>query len=246
MMGVAGKSRRRRRLFNSQRSRIGDFQTCADFVGSWRICPSNEAQAHAGTGGRTNIRPRLDGVKWSIDVLSRHRDTSITCPTRHSRLTLGWAVVTLLHRVCRIPRKSRSSDHIGWNGCSEGAVRVPEFDTSRLTPLERAAVLARMLVDGPDKLVANYAMLHDVVARLMLRGLTRLEIYNAIMGDLWDNRALMMRGPEVRNDTIVISRAMLIQFILTIGGPVVRHQHMVLLNAMVRQAVALVGAPTQT
>jgi hypothetical protein len=122
---------------------------------------------------------------------------------------------------------------------------VPAFDTSRLTPLERAAVLARMLVDGPDKLVADYAMLHDVVARLMLRGLTRLESYNAIMGDLWDNRALMMRGPEVRNDTIVLSRTMLIQIILTIGGPVVRHQHMVLLNAMVRQAVELVGAPTQ-
>jgi hypothetical protein len=86
----------------------------------------------------------------------------------------------MLHWVCRIPQKSRSSDHIGWNGCSEGAVRVPEFDISRLTPLERAAVLTRMLVDGPDKLVADYAMLHDVVARLMLRGLTRVEIYNAI------------------------------------------------------------------
>jgi hypothetical protein len=57
---------------------------------------------------------------------------------------------------------------------------VPEFDTSRLTPLERTAVLARMLVDGPEKLVADYAKLHDVVARLLLRGLTRLEIYNAI------------------------------------------------------------------
>jgi hypothetical protein len=108
MMGVARKSRRRRWLFNSEWSGIGDFQTCAGFVGSWRICPSDEAQAHAGTGGRKSSRPRLDGVKRSIDVLSRHRDTSITCPTRHSRLTLGWAVVTMLHWVCRIPQKSRS------------------------------------------------------------------------------------------------------------------------------------------
>jgi hypothetical protein len=33
------------------------------------------------------------------------------------------------------------------------------------------------------------------------------------MGDLWDNVELMKQGQRVRNDTIVITRAMLIQII---------------------------------
>ena len=51
------------------------------------------------------------------------------------------------------------------------------------------------------------------MARLSLYGFTRLETYERIMGDLWDNVELMKQGQRVRNDTIVITRAMLIQII---------------------------------
>jgi hypothetical protein len=90
---------------------------------------------------------------------------------------------------------------------------VADFDPSRLTPIEQAAVLARLQADGPDKLDRDYQTLASLVARLSLYGFTRLETYERIMGDLWDNVELMKQGQRVRNDTIVITRAMLIQII---------------------------------
>jgi hypothetical protein len=92
-------------------------------------------------------------------------------------------------------------------------VLVADFDTSRLTPLELAAVLARLRTDGPDKLVRDYETLARLVAHLSPHGFTMLQIYERVMGDLWDNVTLMKRGQRIRNDTIVITRAMLIQII---------------------------------
>jgi hypothetical protein len=53
----------------------------------------------------------------------------------------------------------------------------------------------------------------DFVTRLSLHGVTRVEIFDLIMGDLWDSTMLMKRGQNVRNDTIVLTRARLIQII---------------------------------
>jgi hypothetical protein len=90
---------------------------------------------------------------------------------------------------------------------------VPRFDTRRLTSPEQAAVLARLRADGPDKLAKDYETLAGLVDRLSRYGFTRLQCYERIMGDLWDNVTLMKQGQKIRNDTIVITRAMLIQII---------------------------------
>ena len=95
---------------------------------------------------------------------------------------------------------------------------VPDFDTSRcLTPLERAAALACLRADGADKMLRDYATLVAFVTHLSLQGVTRVEIHDLIMGDLWDNVQLMKRGQKVRNDTILLTRAMLIQTIAERG-----------------------------
>jgi hypothetical protein len=90
---------------------------------------------------------------------------------------------------------------------------VPRFDRSLLTPLERAAAMARLRADGPQRLAHDYEVLYKLVSGLMQIGFTRVQIYNDIMGRLWDSTALMKRGQDVRNDTILLTRAMLIQII---------------------------------
>jgi hypothetical protein len=44
-----------------------------------------------------------------------------------------------------------------------------------------------------------------------------LQVYDDVMGRLWDSTALMKRGQNVRNDTILLTRAMLIQIIAERG-----------------------------
>ena len=39
------------------------------------------------------------------------------------------------------------------------------------------------------------------------------KIYDDLMGRLWDSTTLMKRGQDVRNDTILLTRAMLIQIL---------------------------------
>jgi hypothetical protein len=94
---------------------------------------------------------------------------------------------------------------------------VPDFDRSLLSPLERAAAVARLRADGPDKLAVDYEILNKVVVRLSENGFTRLQIYHDVIGRLWDSTALMKRGRDVRNDTILLTRAMLIQIIAERG-----------------------------
>ena len=91
---------------------------------------------------------------------------------------------------------------------------MPDFvDPTNLTPLEQAAVQARLRADGPDKLALDYEIMNKVVDRLSENGLGRLKIYDDVMGRLWDSTALIKRGQKVRNDTILLMRAMLIQII---------------------------------
>ena len=90
---------------------------------------------------------------------------------------------------------------------------MPDFDRSRLTPLEQAAVLALLRADGPDKLSVDYAIVEMSVDRLSENGLGGLKIYDDVLSRLGDSTALMKRGQEVRNDTILLTRAMLIQII---------------------------------
>jgi hypothetical protein len=90
---------------------------------------------------------------------------------------------------------------------------VPDFDRTLLSSLERAAAVARLRADGPEKIARDYESLNESVARLSQNGLTRLEIYDAVMGRLWDSTSLMKGGQNVRNDTILLTRAMLIQII---------------------------------
>jgi hypothetical protein len=94
---------------------------------------------------------------------------------------------------------------------------VPDFDRSRLTPIEQTAALALLRTDGADKLFEDYTILDCLVDRLSQNGLTCLEIYDDVMGRLWDSTALMKRGQDVRNDTILLTRAMLIQIIAERG-----------------------------
>jgi hypothetical protein len=95
----------------------------------------------------------------------------------------------------------------------KGAIPVPDFDRSRLTPLEHAAALALLRTDGADQLFEDYTILECLVDRLSENGFTMLQIYDDVMGRLWDSTALMKRGHNVRNDTILLTRAMLIQII---------------------------------
>jgi hypothetical protein len=95
----------------------------------------------------------------------------------------------------------------------KGVMPVPDFDRSLLSPLERAAAMARLRADGPERLAQNYEILNKVVDRLRENGFTRLQIYHDVMGRLWDSTALMKRGQHVRNDTILLARAMLIQIL---------------------------------
>jgi hypothetical protein len=87
---------------------------------------------------------------------------------------------------------------------------VPDFDRSLLSSLERAAAVARLRADGPEKIARDYEILNLVVDRLSENGLTMLQIYDDVMGRLWDSTTLMKRGQDVRNDTILLTRAMLI------------------------------------
>jgi hypothetical protein len=90
---------------------------------------------------------------------------------------------------------------------------VPDFDRSLLSSLERAAAMARLRAGGPERMAHDYEMLNELVSGLIQIGFTRVQIYNDIMGRLWDSKALMNRGRDVRNDTILLTRAMLIQII---------------------------------
>ena len=92
-----------------------------------------------------------------------------------------------------------------------------EFDRSRLSPLERAAAMARLRADGPERLAHDYEILKELVSDLTQIGFTRVQIYDYIMGRLWDSTTLMKRGRDVRNDTILSTRAMLIQIIAERG-----------------------------
>jgi hypothetical protein len=94
---------------------------------------------------------------------------------------------------------------------------MPDFDRSQLSSLERAAAIARLRADGPEKMARDYEILNLVVDRLSENGLTRLEIYDDVMGSLWDSTALMERGRDVRNETILLTRAMLIQIVVERG-----------------------------
>jgi hypothetical protein len=100
--------------------------------------------------------------------------------------------------------------------CTENhndGVPVPDFDRSLLSPLERAAAMARLRADGPERLAHDYEILKELVSGLAQIGFTRVQIYNYVMGRLWDSIALMKRGRDVRNDTILLTRAMLIPII---------------------------------
>jgi hypothetical protein len=90
---------------------------------------------------------------------------------------------------------------------------MPDFDRSQLSSLERAAAVALLRADGPGKLARNYEILNLVVDCLSKNGFTRVQIYDDAMFRLWDSTALMKRGQKVRNDTILLMRAMLIQII---------------------------------
>jgi hypothetical protein len=84
----------------------------------------------------------------------------------------------------------RTEDH-------DDGVPMPDVERSLLSPHERAAVMARLRADDPEKLAHDYG----------------IKIYDDIMGRLWDSTTLMKRGRDVRNDTILLMRAMLIQII---------------------------------
>jgi hypothetical protein len=99
----------------------------------------------------------------------------------------------------------------------KGARPVPDFDRTLLSSLERAAAIARLRADGPDKLDDDYEILNKVVDILSENGLTKLQIYEDVMGRLWENTSLMKRGQNVRNNTILLTRAMLIQIIAERG-----------------------------
>jgi hypothetical protein len=94
---------------------------------------------------------------------------------------------------------------------------VRRFDRSALSPLERAAAIARLQADGPEKMASDYKILNLLVDRLSENGFTMLQVYDDVMGHLWDSTALMKRGQNVRNDTILLTRAMLIQIIAERG-----------------------------
>ena len=100
--------------------------------------------------------------------------------------------------------------------CTEdhnNGVPAPDFDRSRLSPLERVAAMALLRADGPERLAHDYEILKELVSDLTQIGFTRVQIYDYIMGRLWDSTTLMKRGRDVRNDTILLMRAMLIQII---------------------------------
>ena len=100
--------------------------------------------------------------------------------------------------------------------CTEdhnNGVPAPDFDRSRLSPLERAAAMARLRADEPERLAHDYEILKELVSDLTQIGFTRVQIYDYIMGRLWDSTTLMKRGRDIRNDTILSTRAMLIQII---------------------------------
>ena len=90
---------------------------------------------------------------------------------------------------------------------------MPDAERSLLSPHERAAVMARLRADDPEKLAHDYGILKELVSGLTQIGFTRVQIYDDIMGRLWDSTTLMKRGRDVRNDTILLMRAMLIQII---------------------------------
>jgi hypothetical protein len=90
---------------------------------------------------------------------------------------------------------------------------MSDFDRSQLTPLERAAALALLQANGGDKLLEDYEILEDLVDRLSQDGFTMRQIYDDVMGRLWDNTTLMKGGQDVRNYTILLTRAMLIRLI---------------------------------
>ena len=94
---------------------------------------------------------------------------------------------------------------------------MPDFDRTLLSSLERTAAVARHRVDGPEKIARDYESLNESVARLSQNGLTRLEIYDAVMGRLWGSTSLMKRGQNVRNNSILLVRAMLIQIVTERG-----------------------------
>jgi hypothetical protein len=92
-------------------------------------------------------------------------------------------------------------------------VPEPDFDRSLQSPLERAAAMARLRADGPERLAHHHAILKELVSGLTQIGFTRVQIYDDVMGRLWGSTTLIKRGRDVRNDTILLTRAMLIQII---------------------------------
>ena len=99
----------------------------------------------------------------------------------------------------------------------DNGVPAPDFDRSRLSPLERAAAMAQLQADGPERLAHHHEILKELVSGLTLIGFTRVQIYDDVMGRLWGSTTLMKRGRDVRNDTFLLARAMLIQIIAERG-----------------------------
>lgn len=94
---------------------------------------------------------------------------------------------------------------------------MPDFDRTLLSSLERAAAAACLRADGPESMAGDYEMLRELVSALRQIGFTRVQMYDDIMGRLWDSTSLMKRGQNFRNYTILLTRAMLIQIITERG-----------------------------
>lgn len=89
------------------------------------------------------------------------------------------------------------------------------FDSTKLSPSERAAWIERLKGDGPNEVAGLFETQLRAVSMLREERKSPAEIAALIMGGYYDADHL------------------------TIGGPVVRHQQIVLLEAMVRQAIEM-------
>jgi hypothetical protein len=97
---------------------------------------------------------------------------------------------------------------------------LPDFDSTKLSDSERAAWIDRLEGDGANEIAGLFETQIRAASMLRDEGKSPAEIVALIMGDYYDADHLM------------------------IGGPVVRHQQIVLLEAMVRQAVERVCKAT--